>query len=77
MDRTSLEGKASSVQFLYFKLSGHQLDLMKQKETSIILCIEHPEYSHSTKIQGNTRDAPLNDFNQLSENSINIQPFSR
>ena len=62
VDRTSAQGKASSVQFLHFKLSSHQLDLIKQKDTSITLSIEHPEYGHSAKIQGETREALLKDF---------------
>ena len=62
VDRTSAQGKASSVQFLHFKLSSRQLDLIKQKDTSITLSIEHPEYGHSAKIQRETREALLNDF---------------
>ena len=62
VDRTSAQGKASSVQFLHFKLSSRQLDLIKQKDTSITLSIEHPEYRHSAKIQGKTREALLKDF---------------
>ena len=62
VDRTSAQGKASSVQFLHFKLSSRQLDLIKQKDTSITLSIEHPEYGHSAKIQGKTRKSLLKDF---------------
>ena len=62
VDRTSAQGKASSVQFLHFKLSSRQLDLIKQKDTSITLSIEHAEYRHSAKIQGETREALLKDF---------------
>ena len=62
VDRTSAQGKASSVQFLHFKLSSRQLDLIKQKDTSITLSIEHPEYGHRAKIQGKTREALLKDF---------------
>ena len=62
VDRTSAQGKASSVQFLHFKLSSRQLDLIKQKDTSITLSIEHPEYGHSAIIQGETREALLKDF---------------
>ena len=62
VDRTSAQGKASSVKFLHFKLSGHQLHSIRQKETSITLSIEHPEYGHSAKIQGKTREALLKDF---------------
>ena len=62
VDRTSAQGKASSVQFLHFKLSSRQLDLIKQKDTSITLSIEHPEHGHSAKIQGKTREALLKDF---------------
>ena len=62
VDRPSAQGKASSVQFLHFKLSSRQVDLIKQKDTSITLSIEHAEYRHSAKIQGETREALLKDF---------------
>tara|TARA_B100000700_G_scaffold314228_1_gene400488 strand:- start:1123 stop:1554 length:432 start_codon:yes stop_codon:yes gene_type:complete len=62
VDRRNAQGKASSVQFLHFKLSGRQLDLIKQKEPSITLSIEHPKYGNSAKVQGKTTEALLKDF---------------
>ena len=46
VDRTSSEGKASSVQFIHFKFTDDQI--MKFKNNSEIeIGIDHPEYSHT------------------------------
>ena len=50
VNRTSAEGKASSVQFLHFKFSNDQINKFKSKNLSIELGIDHKEYSHSTKL---------------------------
>jgi len=50
VNRTSAEGKASSVQFLHFKFSNDQINKFKSKNLSIELGINHKEYSHSTKL---------------------------
>jgi len=50
VDRTSAEGKASSVQFIHFKLNDDQISKFKSKNLSIELGIDHKEYSHSTKL---------------------------
>ena len=49
VDRTSAEGKASSVQFIHFKLSDEQIDKFKTGNLNIELGIDHKEYSHTTK----------------------------
>ena len=50
VDRTSAVGKASSVQFIHFKLSDGQITKFKSNNTSIELGIDHKEYSHTTKL---------------------------
>ena len=53
VDRTSAEGKASSVQFIHFKFNDEQIK--KFKSNSLIeLGIDHNEYSHSTKLNDTT-----------------------
>ena len=53
VDRTSAEGKASSVQFIHFKFNDEQIK--KFKTNSLIeLGIDHNEYSHSTKLNDAT-----------------------
>ena len=50
VDRTSAEGKASSVQFIHFKFSDDQINKFKKGNISIELGIDHKEYSHTTKL---------------------------
>ena len=50
VDRTSAEGKASSVQFIHFKLSEDQINKFKLTDSNIELGIDHKEYSHTTKL---------------------------
>ena len=50
VDRTSSEGKASSVQFIHFKLNKQQIEKFKSNSSQIELGINHNDYSHSTKL---------------------------
>ena len=50
VDRTSAEGKASSVQFIHFKFNDDQINKIKSGSVSVELVIDHKEYSHSTKL---------------------------
>jgi len=50
VDRTSAQGKASSVQFIHFKFNDNQINKIKSGIVSIELGINHKEYSHSTKL---------------------------
>ena len=50
VDRTSAEGKASSVQFIHFKFNEDQINKFKSGDTHIELGIDHKEYSHTTKL---------------------------
>ena len=50
VDRTSAEGKASSVQFIHFKFNDDQISKIKSGNIAIELGIDHKEYMHTTKL---------------------------
>ena len=50
VDRTSAEGKASSVQFIHFNFTNEQIQKFKSSDVDIELGVDHKEYSHSTKL---------------------------
>ena len=50
VDRTSTEGKASSVQFVHFNFTDEQIQKFKSNEIDIELGMDHKEYSHTTKL---------------------------
>ena len=63
VDRTSAEGKASSVQFIHFKFNDDQIKKFKLGSSQIELGIDHDEYSHSTKLNETTIVSLMSDFN--------------
>ena len=63
IDRTSDEGKASSVQFLHFKFSNGQVEKFKNHENPVIIGIDHELYNHIIKISDQTRNELSKDFN--------------
>ena len=50
VDRTSAEGKASSVQFIHFEFNDEQINKFKLNGASVEIEIDHKEYSHTTKL---------------------------
>ena len=62
VDRTSAEGKASSVQFIHFKFNDDQIENFKSGSYQIELAINHREYSHSTKLSSLTVQSLSSDF---------------
>ena len=50
VDRTSAEGKASSVHFIHFNFNDDQISKFKSDIINIELGIDHKEYSHATKL---------------------------
>ena len=62
VDRTSTDGKASSVQFLRFTFSNEDVRLFCDPSVRALLAIEHDQYSHMTLISGHTRSALQSDF---------------
>ena len=63
VDRTSADGKASSVQFIHFQLNEEQINKFKSKSSLIELGIDHSEYSHTTKLTAATVNSLSADFN--------------
>ena len=57
VDRTSAEGKASSVQFIHFLFTDELIKKFKDLNTEVAIGIDHPMYSHITKINPETRKA--------------------
>ena len=63
VDRTSAEGKASSVQFLHFNFSEEQIKNFKKNDIKIIIGIDHTLYNHTTQISNDQRNSLVKDFN--------------
>jgi len=62
VDRTSAEGKASSVQFLHFKFSKEQIMNFKNLNEDIHVGIDHKLYKHEIKFGKNIQEALIKDF---------------
>ena len=62
VDRTSADGKASSVQFLHFPFSDDDVALFRDPSVKVVLAIEHEKYSHMTILSEATRVALQGDF---------------
>ena len=62
VDRTSAGGKASSVQFIHFKLNDKQIEKFKSTSSKIELGIDHSEYSHSTNLSDRMIKSLSEDF---------------
>jgi hypothetical protein len=63
VDRTSADGKASSVQFIHFEFTDKQIQKFKSKNIDIELTIDHKDYSHSTKLSLENISSLSADFN--------------
>ena len=63
VDRTSDDGKASSVQFIHFNFSNDQVNKFKDQNNIIEVGIDHKEYSHTTKFSEDNIKALSADFN--------------
>jgi hypothetical protein len=62
VDRTSAEGKASSVQFIHFKFTEEQIKKFKSEGAEVEIGIDHKEYSHTTKLSALNLSSLLADF---------------
>ena len=61
-DRTTAEGKASSVQFVHFNFSPAQIAAFKQEGAQVVLGLKHPAYSHMAVLPEAVRSALASDF---------------
>jgi hypothetical protein len=62
VDRTSAEGKASSVQFVHFKFDEQQIKKFKSNSSKIELGINHNDYTHLTQLNEATIKSLSADF---------------
>jgi len=62
VDRTSADGKASSVQFLHFPFTADQIAKFKDPATRVMLGIEHAKYAHAVILPETVRTALAGDF---------------
>jgi hypothetical protein len=63
VDRTSADGKASSVQFIHFKITDEQIQKFKSKNINVELGIDHKDYSDTTKLSLENINSLSADFN--------------
>ena len=61
-DRTSAEGKASSVQFVHFAFTPAQIEAFKKPGAQIVVGFEHAHYAHMSVLPENVRAALATDF---------------
>ena len=62
VDRTTADGKASSIQFLHFPFTDAQADKFKTPGASVTLSIGHERYPHMTRLPEAVRAALAGDF---------------
>ena len=62
VDRTTADGKASSVQFVHFSFNEEDIKNFKDDNVKVELSINHGEYSHSTLLQLDTKSELSGDF---------------
>ena len=62
VDRTSAEGKASSVQFVHFNFNDEQILKFKSDGADIQIGMDHKEYSHTTKLSTTNLSSLSADF---------------
>jgi len=57
IDRTTAEGKASSIQFLHFPMTDAQAEVFKATESAPVLAIDHQKYGHMAKFPVSIHEA--------------------
>ena len=61
-DRTTADGKTSSVHWLRFKLTPEQIARFKDGGERVVLGLSHPSYGHMAVLTAETRAALAKDF---------------
>jgi len=61
-DRTTTEGKASSVQFVHFRFTPVQIAAFRIPATEVVLGLSHPNYSHMAVLPEEVRAELAGDF---------------
>tara|TARA_B100000900_G_scaffold168107_1_gene142805 strand:+ start:52 stop:645 length:594 start_codon:yes stop_codon:yes gene_type:complete len=63
VDRTSSNGKASSVQFIHFRFNDEQIKKFQSGLSHVEIGIDHKEYSHTAKLTDISLKSLSADFN--------------
>ena len=61
-DRTTADGKTSSVHWLRFKLTADQIDRFRGGSERVVLGLSHPNYGHMAVLTAEARSALAKDF---------------
>jgi len=61
-DRTTADGKTSSVHWLRFKLTADQIDRFRGGSERVVLGLSHPNYGHMAILTAEARSALAKDF---------------
>ena len=61
-DRTTAEGKASSVQFVHFPFTPSQIAAFRTQDARVVLGLSHPNYSHMAVLPDAVRAELAGDF---------------
>ena len=61
-ERTSEDGKASSVHFLHFEFSHELIKLFMESDVNILIGFDHPNYKHFSEISEISKKELSNDF---------------
>jgi hypothetical protein len=62
VDRTTAEGKASSIQFLHFPFSADQITEFRDTSNKVVIVINHAKYGHMAIVPLAMREALASDF---------------
>ncbi len=62
IDRTTAEGKASSIQFLHFPFTEAQVVKFRDPDTTVTLAIGHKQYGHMANFPDAVKEALAADF---------------
>ena len=62
VDRTTADGKASSVQFIHFPFTDDQVEAFRNAEGDVVIGFTHPEYAHMAVMADATRQSLAADF---------------
>ena len=62
-DRTSEDGKASSVHFLHFDFENKEIEEFIKKETQVLLGFDHCNYKHFSELSFSVKETLFKDFN--------------
>ncbi len=62
LDRSTADGKASSVQFVHFPFTEHQVEAFRQPDTEVVVGFKHPAYAHMAVMPDVVRAALAEDF---------------